>query len=262
MAGDCALRLGDSVKGGRAIVLLHGYLESLDVWEDFVPLLGRHYRVLAPDLPGHGISQVKGPVHTMEFLADTVVKAMNVAGVEKFLAVGHSMGGYVTMELLRKYPDRLSGIVLMHSTPNADSPDKKEQRLREIALVDEGKKELLARMSPEKGFAPENRQRFARQIEELSEQAVLTEDEGIKAILRGMMERRDNNQTMRESKVPQLIILGRHDEHIPVETAEKMIEAQPQARVVWLDNCGHTSYIENPEGCASAILSMADDIAW
>lgn len=261
-ANGCAMRVADSKKGQHAIVLLHGYLESLDVWEDFARSLKRDFRVAAVDLPGHGISQVKGETHTMEFLADTVVATMDILGIDKFLPVGHSMGGYVVMELLRKYPERLAGIVLMHSTPNADSDEKKEARLREIALIDEGKKELLAHMAPEKGFAAANRKKFAADIAGLAELATLTDDDGITAILRGMMLRRDNNDTMRSSPLPQMVILGREDEHIPAEVAERLIAAQPQAEYVWLENCGHTGYLESPTLCAEAIVSFADRAAW
>ena len=73
MAGPVALRYTDSEKGEKPIVLLHGYLESLEVWDDFVRRLTRDgYRVITLDLPGHGISEVVGEVHSMEFLADTV----------------------------------------------------------------------------------------------------------------------------------------------------------------------------------------------
>ena len=71
MAGDTALHVCDSQKGERCLVLLHGYLESMLVWEEFVPLLYKHVRVVTLDLPGHGISEVKGEVHTMEYLAES-----------------------------------------------------------------------------------------------------------------------------------------------------------------------------------------------
>jgi len=260
MANGCALRIGDTRKGDCAVVLLHGYLESLEVWDEFTPLLSRRLRVVTLDLPGHGVSEVKGPVHTMEFMADTVAEAVAELGIEKFLVAGHSMGGYVALELLRKYPGRLTGVVLLNSTPNADGEAKKEARLREIELIDQGKKELIARVNAEKRFAADNLTRFADQIEELTEQVVLTEDEGVKAALRGMMERRDNNGMMRASAVPQLVIFGRKDEHITVETAMKVIEAQPQAQVVWLDLSGHMGFIEESEKCAAAILDFAAQV--
>ena len=65
MAGSTALHIADSGSGDKCVVLLHGYLESLYVWDDFVGLLTPHMRVIAVDIPGHGISEVKGEVHTM-----------------------------------------------------------------------------------------------------------------------------------------------------------------------------------------------------
>ena len=84
-----------------------------------------------------------------------------------------------------------NGSVLLSSTPDADTDEKKENRLREIKLVEAGKKDALARVAPEAGFAPENRPRMRDEIEDLVEQVFVTEDEGIAALLRGMIERPD-----------------------------------------------------------------------
>ena len=70
VAAETALRISDSQQGDTTLVLLHGYLESLEVWEDFTKLLTPYYRVIAIDIPGHGISEVRGEVHSMEFVAD------------------------------------------------------------------------------------------------------------------------------------------------------------------------------------------------
>ncbi len=258
MADGCAVRVSDTVKGDHTIVLLHGYLESLDVWDDFTTLLAPHARVVAIDLPGHGISEVKGPVHTMSFLADVVYGAMKTLGVEKALIVGHSMGGYVALEFMNRHPEAATGIVLLHSGPNPDTEEKRENRRREIALIEAGKKELIARAFPHVGFAPQNRQRLADRIEDLSEQIILTEDEGIIAILNGMSAREDLNDAMRASKVPQMAILGRHDEYIPQEAGEAMARNHPQMKIVWLENSGHMGFIEEPEKTAEAILSFLD----
>lgn len=259
MAGNCAVRISDTRKGECTIVLLHGYLESLDTWDEFTSLLSPKFRVVAIDLPGHGVSEVKGEIHTMEFLADTVHAALDLLGIEKATFVGHSMGGYVALEYLRKYSDSLSGVVLFHSTPNPDSEKKRNDRLREIELILAGKKELLARSFPQIGFAPQNRERLDWAIEELAEQICMTEEEGIVAILNGIRERDDLNDVMRTSKVPQLLLLGRHDEYITPEIAEKMLLNQPQARVVWLENSGHMGFIEEPEASAEAITSFVSE---
>ena len=214
-AGDTPVHVCDSEKGDRCAVLLHGYLESMLVWDDFVPYLYKQVRVITLDLPGHGISVVKGPVHTMEYLADVVKNTLDALGIARCTLVGHSMGGYVALAFCEKYPERLDGVVLLSSTPDADTDEKKENRLREIKLVEAGKKDALARIAPEAGFAPENRPRMRDEIEDLVEQAFVTEDEGIAALLRGMIERPDRNEMLRRSAVRQLFIFGKHDGYIP-----------------------------------------------
>ena len=256
MAGSTALHVCDSEQGERCIVLLHGYLESLLVWDDFVPLLYKQLRVVTLDLPGHGISVVTGECHTMEFLADTVAEGLKALGIQRCTLVGHSMGGYVALAFCERHPDMLDGLVLLSSTPNPDTEEKAENRRREIALVRAGKKEMLARVAPAAGFAEENRTRMADAIEDLTEQVFVTEEEGIVALLNGMIARKDQNEMLRRTKVPVLFILGRKDNYIPVEAAEKMVADHPEARVVWLEHSGHMGFLEEPEATAKALLDF------
>lgn len=256
MAGPTALHVCDSQAGDRCLVLLHGYLESLLVWSDFVPLLYKKVRVVTLDLPGHGISEVKGETHTMDFLADTVADAIRTLGIDRCTLVGHSMGGYVALAVCERHPKLLDGVVLLSSTPNPDTPEKAENRRREIALVKAGKKELLARVAPAAGFAEENRPRMKDAIEDLTEQVFITEDEGIVALLNGMIGRKDQNEMLRQTKVPVLFILGRKDNYIPVEVAEKMVAEHPETKVVWLEHSGHMGFLEEPEKTAEALLDF------
>lgn len=256
MAGGTAVRISDTQAGNCPVVLLHGYLESLDVWDAFTRLLPSSLRVVALDLPGHGISEVKGEVHSMELLADTIHGVLQTLDIPAAVIVGHSMGGYAALEFLHRYPAECLGIVLFHSTPNPDTEQKKADREREIALIREGKKELIARLAPEQGFAPENRERCREAIEALSEQTFLTEDEGIVALLRGMQQREDRNQTLRNSNIPQLFILGRQDSFIPQEAAETMLAAHPQAQVCWLEQAGHMGFVEEPRKAAQELTDF------
>lgn len=256
MAGDTALHICDSEKGDRTVVLLHGYLENMLVWEEFIPLIYKDVRVVVLDIPGHGISEVKGEVHTMDYLADVVAGALDALQIEKAYIVGHSMGGYVALSVCERHPNRVAGVVLLHSTPNADSEEKKKNREREISLVKSGKKELLAKSAPEAGFAVDNRRRCQPYIEDLVEMVHLTEDEGIVALLGGMIARKDQNEMLRNLPTPQLFILGRKDGYIVPEVAEAMVAAHPQAAVAWMENSGHMSFIEEPEACASALLDF------
>lgn len=256
MAGSTALHIADSGVGEKCVVLLHGYLESMYVWDDFAPLLTPSVRVITVDIPGHGISEVKGEVHTMEMVADVLHQMLKSLEIERVTMVGHSMGGYVALAFCARYPEQLDGLVLLSSTPNPDTEAKRENRRREIALVRAGKKDALARVAPEAGFAEQNRRRLRSYIDDLTECVHITEDDGIVALLGGMMERADQNEMLRKSAVPQLFILGKKDGYIPVEVAEEIVANHPQAQVAWLEESGHMGFIEEPEACAEALLKF------
>lgn len=256
MAGDAFLHVADSGKGDKCVVLLHGYLESMYVWDDFLPLITPEVRVITVDIPGHGITDSVAEVHTMEMMADILHDMLDAMGIERVTMVGHSMGGYIALAFCEKYPESLDGLVLLSSTPNADTEQKVENRRREIELVRAGKKDMLAKVAPEAGFAVQNRKRFKDYIEDLVEQVHITDDDGIVALLEGMIARKDQNEMLRESAVRQLFILGKLDNYISVEAAEAFIEKNPQAQVAWLENSGHMGFIEEPQACAEALLSF------
>ena len=256
MAGDTPMHVADTERGERCVVLLHGYLESMIVWDEFVDLLKDKVRVVTVDLPGHGISTIVGEVHTMEFLADCVANTMKALGIERYSIVGHSMGGYVALAMLDNYKEHIETITLLHSTTSADSQEKCDRRRREIELIKAGKKNTLARLVPHAGFAPENAKRLSDYIEDIGQLILLTEDEGVIAILGGMIELKSRGELLRDSNIPHLFIFGRHDYYIPVEVAQEMVTADPQAEVLWLEHSGHMGFYEEPELTANAILNL------
>ena len=256
MAGNCALHICDSEVGEKTVVLLHGYLENMLVWDDFVPLIYKNVRVVTLDIPGHGISEVKGEIHTMDFLADTLAAALDRLGIEKATIVGHSMGGYVALAFAERHPERTEALVLLHSTPYADTEEKRKNRQREISIIRSGKKEMLAHTAAEAGFAVENRNRFRTEIEDLQQTVYLTEDAGIVALLNGMIERKAQSEMLHALGKPILFILGRKDGYIVPEVAEKMVAEHPEAEVVWLENSGHMGFIEEAKACAKALLDF------
>ncbi len=256
MAGQTPIHVADSERGQKCVVLLHGYLESMIVWDEFIPLLTPHLRVVTLDLPGHGISVINGEVHTMEYLAECVGETMAALGIERYSVVGHSMGGYVALAMLDKYSDRLDSVTLLSSITDRDSDEKCDRRRREIELVKAGKKSMMARLVPHAGFAPQNVKRLRDRVEDMEELIVITEDEGVIAILGGMIERKNRDEQLRNSAVRHMFIFGRHDYYIPNEVAEELERTHPEARTTWLEESGHMGFIEEPEKCAQAIIDF------
>ena len=160
------------------------------------------------------------------------------------------------MAMLDNFKEHIENIILLHSTTSADSQEKCDRRRREIELIKAGKKNTLARLVPHAGFAPENVKRLSDYIEDISELILITEDEGVIAILGGMIERKSRGDQLRDSGIPHMFIFGRHDYYIPEDVAQEMIAADPKAEVVWLEHSGHMAFYEEPELAANAILGM------
>lgn len=89
---------------------------------------------------------------------------------------------------------------------------------------------------------------------------MLTEDEGIIALLRGMAEREDLNEVLQKSPVPQLFLFGEKDEYIPLEVSQELAQAHPQAKFVWFAESGHNPFIEQAQECADAILEFVKKV--
>ena len=106
--------------------------------------------------------------------------------------------------------------------------------------------------------AEQNRKRFADEIDDCIEIALLCEDEGIVAIVRGMGERPDRNEMLSKLAARQMFVFGRNDDYIPTERAEAVAARHPQAEVVWLEQSGHMGFIEEAEACAEAIIKFIE----
>ncbi len=244
---------------GRALVLLHGYLEAKEIWDGFSEELAVRYRVIRIDLPGHGRSEILGEVHTMELLAGAVRRVVDheVPG-EKVFLVGHSLGGYVTLAFVEEHLEKLAGFSLFHSHPLADTEEVRQNRQREIALVAAGKKEMIYTVNVPKAFAEENVERFRDEVERALEIAKRTPDEGIQAMLRGMMQRPDRRHLLENAPLPALWILGKGDRYIALERMEKAVHPSERVTRVVLEHSGHMGFIEERQRSLELIARFAE----
>lgn len=246
----------DTEKGEKCIVLLHGYLETSAVWENFTDLLKSEYRVITLDLPGNGLSGTHETINSMEFMADVVSCVLKHAGVETATIVGHSMGGYAALAFAEKYDTQTEKLCLFHSTPNADTDEKKQNREREINLIKEDKLQVILNVNVKNMFAKENEKKMADTIEMIKENATISDSTGIIACLRGMMERKDMNSFLSGFKKPLLFIFGKKDNYIPESVALELIEKFPEADSILLENSGHAGFFEEPQICANKLLNL------
>jgi pimeloyl-ACP methyl ester carboxylesterase len=252
-----------SEKGsGQTILLIHGYLETSDVWDSFAGKLSDRYRVIAVDLPGHGNSDIYEEVHTMEFLATTLEGLMNALGIEKAFMTGHSLGGYITLAFLEMFPSRLSGYCLFHSHPFADTHEALKKREREIMVVKAGKKFLMYPENVKLMFADSNLPKMYGALERSKKIASEIGAEGIVSVLKGMMQRPSRLTVMEAGKVPCLWILGAMDNYIPCNQIMEKVKLPSNAELTILAGTGHLGFIEEEERSAEIITKFISKLKY
>lgn len=99
--------------GDDALILVHGWSQSVDAWRDQIPALTKRNHVIALDLPGHGKSDKPEVKYSMDYFARAIEGVMRDAKVNRAVLVGHSMGTPVARQFYRKYPDKTLGIVVV-----------------------------------------------------------------------------------------------------------------------------------------------------
>lgn len=236
---------------GKAVVLLHGFLENQTMWNDLVPELCQKQRIITIDLLGHGETDCMGYVHSMEDNAAIVYAVLNKLRIRKSIFVGHSMGGYVSLAFAELYPDSVRALVLMNSTANADSEERKANRDRAIKAVKKDYTTFI-RLSIANLFSPNNRERLIDEIEKAKLEALKTPLQGIVASLEGMKIRKDREILLRSSTFPIVLILGKKDDVLVYEDQLKQIENTNIKLVTFPD--GHMSHIENREALKQVLL--------
>jgi len=250
-----------TVKGaGETVVLVHGYLESTEVWGGFADELAHKFRVISIDLPGNGRSSLYKEEHTMCFLADAVLAVLDREKAARVTAVGHSLGGYVTLSIVERFPERLKGYVLFHSHPFADSDEARKNRIREIGIVESGKKEVIYPVNIPKMFADSNLEIFSSEVEESKRIASEHEAEGIISVLYGMMNRKARDNIMAASDVPVLVILGTMDNYIDYNSIINRLILPPAGKIVTLERSGHMGFIEERDRSVEIVAGFVNSV--
>lgn len=224
------------------LIFLHGYFENLKIWYDLTDELSKIYRIVLIDLPGHGQSQNLSTTNTMDMMAEKVIEVIDHLDIDQFSVCGHSMGGYISLALAEKYPDRIESLVLMNSTTLPDNDEKKAQRLK---AVDSAQKyfDTLVNMSIPNLFAKDQLENLRDEIDFVKTIAKETSVEGVQAALRGMRLRPDRTTILNQFSKPKFIILGSQDEAVNPTEFLSVIQKDDQTKILEL-NMGHMAYLE------------------
>lgn len=236
---------------GEVVVFLHGFMEDASVFSEIIRSFPDK-TCISIDLFGHGESgfddATKPDIATM---ADQVMDALTELNVDEYAVVGHSLGGYVALELLKK-DIRISQVVLFHSHPWEDSPEKKKDRDRVIALVQSKPQAFINEAIP--GLF-RNPQKSRNSIEAYKKIASLMRPSAIAWAAAAMRDRVSNVNVMLEKAGQCAMIQGRHDKVVPMEKLHELSE-QSRIPLVELPDDAHMSQAEHPQMAYEALRAI------
>lgn len=240
---------------GSPVVLLHGFLETLDMWDTLTAQISDTHQVISIDLLGHGKTDCIGYVHTMDAMADAVFAVLKHHKIEHAYVIGHSMGGYVALAMAEKQPQLFKGLCLMNSTFEADDKQRKTLRTRANKMA-QTNFESLVRMSFANLFAPESRDTYKEDYEDALELALKTPVQGYIAAQEGMKQRPNRFETFKNLKGKTLLITGKKDSLMDGEKLIHQIEGTTIDYVEFSE--GHMSHIENKSDLSYKIKQFVE----
>ncbi len=235
---------------GPAVLFIHGYPLDRTIWQHQMAELDG-FRRIAPDLRGMGRSDAPDLGYSMATYAEDLAGLLEVLGEETVVLCGHSMGGYVALEFLRRHPDRVRGLVLVDSKAEADSPEGRKARDAQLALVrDAGLTALADQMAPKllAEGAP------AALLDQVRAMILASPLPGVAGALGAMRDRADSRVLLPElGRLPVLVISGDGDALIPASAAEALADAIPGASLEIIAGAGHLPMLEQPEAVTAAL---------
>ena len=245
---------------GSTIVMLHGSGPGVTAWANWnklFPLLKDEFRILAPDMAGFGFTErTKDPVYNMNNWVQQTIDFFDALNIEKAHLVGNSFGGALALAMAIKYPQRVEKLVLMGSmgvsfplTYGLDrvwgytpSPANMEELLEIFTYDHSFATKELVKTRYESSIQPGFQESFSSMFPAPRQQSV----EGMAS----------NENYIRNIPHETLIIHGREDRVIPIETSLKLVQLINNAQLHIFGKCGHWTQIEHTEAFAELLRSF------
>ncbi|OYZ00594.1 MAG: hypothetical protein B7Y37_09250 [Sphingobacteriia bacterium 28-36-52] len=238
---------------GTPVVLLHGYGEDSQIWENQIAVLSAHCLLIVPDLPGSGKSTItlKGleqwlPNMSMESLARSINELLIAENLTACMLLGHSMGGYISLAFAKLFPSKLLGLGLVHSTAYADSDEKKLVRQKSIQFLKENGGYTFFKASIPNLFGKQFKATQATVIDQLVEKSKAFETGVLVAYTKAMMERTNKTAVLELAQYPVLFVAGPEDIAAPLTDIQEQATVPINSYLEVIEGVGHMGMLEAP----------------
>jgi pimeloyl-ACP methyl ester carboxylesterase len=261
------LRSGDAeiffeIRGdGPPVVLLHPFPCHREFWRPVAAALESRYRLILPDLRGHGDSEIgEGPALMAKHAGD-IARVLDAAGIGKAAFVGCSIGGYILFEFWRRFRERVASVALCDTRPQADTAEARANRLQAAATVlEQGTEPFIESMIPKLmgrttvAARPDLVDGARAMMRKMSA-------EDISQVQRGMAERPDSVADLKTINVPTLIAIGEEDVLATVADGELMRQNIAGSQLKVIPKAGHYAPWEQPEAVGTVLRQFLDEVA-
>ena len=217
-----------------------------------VPGLGCSARLYSPQLDAlWRFGPITVADHTRDETMDAIARRILGDAPPRFALAGLSMGGFISLAMMRLAPERIDRLALLDTNARADVPERIAEREKFIALVQRGRfAEVNAALTPRYLHPNHRGDAFVRIVEQMAD------DVGVEGFIRqqrAIMGRPDSRPMLPNIKCPTLVLVGDSDAATPPELSKEMADAIPGARLVIVKDCGHLSTIEQPQAVNAAL---------
>lgn len=240
----CVQRWGE----GPSFIFLHGLVGLNEHWEDVVDQLADRVSCTTLELP---LLELRGADCSIQGVTEITESYLDAQNLAPCVLVGNSFGGHVALRIARYRPDLVRGLVLAGSSGLIERTMVKGAPVRPSR---EWLREKIGELFHDKSKVSENDIDRAH--------AALNSRGGARAMVRLSKTARRNHlgDELAEIRCPTLLIWGREDIVTPPSAAQGFMDLLPDARIAWIDECGHAPMLEAPEVFARAVRDFADEL--
>jgi pimeloyl-ACP methyl ester carboxylesterase len=245
---------------GFPIVCLHGFCESNMIWIGLSEQLADQFRIICPDLPGFGKSKAPENGFSLKEIGTTIVRWLQGQDIQQCIIVGHSLGGYIALEILREHQGFASAITLLNSSAFEDSVDKKENRNKLIDFIGKnGVSPFLKTFVPSL-FYPPTINKHAALIAKIMDDGKSIEPGSVMNYAAAMRDREDSTTLLKDHPERVSLIAGDHDQNVPLEKSRLMATYLLNDHTHILPDSAHMCLFEQSGQTYDAIRSFATKI--
>ncbi|MCA1796762.1 MAG: alpha/beta hydrolase [Geobacteraceae bacterium] len=248
------------VEGGNpaapSVIFIHGFPFSSDIWKSQLKALGHNYHAVAYDFRGMGESALGDGQYTIEEHVDDLIAMLDFLEIDKAILVGLSMGGYIALRALERYPERFSALALCDTQSKADDNAGKLKRAAGAKAVKKDGAAAFAAGFVEAVFTPASIKNKVPAVDFIKDIISASDPLAIAGNLIAMAARTDTTEFLADIAVPTLVLVGEEDKLIPPAVARDMHTRIKGSELHLIPDAAHMSNLENPDEFNARLLEF------